>query len=76
MATADAAIMKSRIEHTDDGRVIWTFPMDGAAKGGTLEMTAEQAEIMAHALLIQAYLARGHTPTADHFRRVRGWVLR
>ena len=68
--------MKARIQATDEGMVNFTFPMQGAAEGGSMNLTADQAEHMAHALLLQAYVARGNTPSEQQFRAVRGMVLR
>lgn len=67
--------MKARIEATDDGGVTMAVPTT-AGGGFSATLSADQAETMAHALLIQAYVARGNTPTTNTFARVREWRLR
>lgn len=67
--------MKARIQATTDGMVTVSLPTTQGG-GFSANFTADQAETMAHALLLQAYCARGNTPRERQFRTVRGWVLR
>ena len=68
--------MKARIESTDDGGVSINFPFENGHDGAGMTMTADQAERLAHALLLQAFAARGRTPGERQFRIVKTWVLR
>jgi hypothetical protein len=67
--------MRAKVGTTDDGGVTFNFPKDDGDFVG-MTMTPDPAEAMAHALLVQAYVARGHRPGEKQFRLVRGWVLR
>lgn len=66
---------KARIESTDDGAVAVHLPTTAGA-GFSANFTPDQAERMAHAMLIAAYRARGNTPSDRIFHKVRQWVLR
>ena len=67
--------MRARIATNDDGAVTVDFPKENGDLVG-MTMSPDQAEHIAHALLVQAYVARGNRPMEKQFRLVKGWVLR
>lgn len=67
---------RASIDHTEDGMVVWNFPMHGAASGGNMVMTAEEAREMGVALIARACMADGNPMSAEEIRVLKRAVFR
>jgi hypothetical protein len=67
--------VRAKVGTDGDGGVTINFPMDGG-NGVGMTLTADQAETLGQALLLQAYCARGNTPGEKQWREVRHMRLR
>lgn len=67
---------KANIVHTEDGMVVMNYPMQGAASGGNMILTAEQARELGIALIARACMADARPMSIEEIRQLKRAVLR
>jgi hypothetical protein len=67
--------MRGHTVVTEDGLIEVMLPTTTGG-GFSGRFTVDQAEELAHNLLLRAYEALGNTPGEQQFRQVRAWRLR